>query len=393
MTRKLTNLAGRYQAALRAHLRHKRRLHLDSARRLGSRARIAGIPTLELARLHEQTLVTNVLPGCAAKKRAALIARASRFFSAAVNPLEPRDFTKRAATRRLEHFIEALCRRTAQLAASNMDLRLEIAHRKAAVEALHKSERHYSRLLRQSDRLQEQLRLLSRRILSAQEDERRKISRELHDVIGQTLTGINVRLAALKKDALINTKGLNRNIARTQRLVERSVEIVHRFARELRPAVLDDLGLIPALHSFVKTFSKQTHIRVHLKAYAAVEHLDGAKRTALYRVAQEALTNVARHARASRVELRIEKLTHGVRMTVKDDGRAFRVQHVLATKRNKRLGLLGMRERVEMVGGRFTVESKVGHGTTIRAEIPLPHPKGISSPTLRRMPGPGKKPS
>jgi signal transduction histidine kinase len=94
-----------------------------------------------------------------------------------------------------------------------------------------------------SERLQEQLRRLSRQILSAQEEERKKISRELHDVIAQTLTGINIRLAALKKEAAVNTKGLDRNIARTQRLVEKSVNIVHQFARELRPAVLDDLGL------------------------------------------------------------------------------------------------------------------------------------------------------
>ena len=157
-------------------------------------------------------------------------------------------------------------------------------------------------MLEQSDRLQEQLRQLSRQILSAQEDERKKISRELHDVIAQTLTGINVRLAALKKEAAINTKGLDRNIARTQRLVEKSVNIVHQFARELRPAVLDDLGLIPALHSFVKLFSKRTRIHVHLKVFAGVEQLDIAKRTVLFRVAQEALTNVSRHAHASRVE-------------------------------------------------------------------------------------------
>ncbi len=116
-------------------------------------------------------------------------------------------------------------------------------------------------MLEQSDHLQEQLRQLSRQILSAQEEERKEISRELHDVIAQTLTGINVRLAALKKEAAVNTKGLDRNIARTQRLVEKSVDIVHQFARELRPAVLDDLGLIPALHSFMKNFTARTGVR------------------------------------------------------------------------------------------------------------------------------------
>jgi len=219
--------------------------------------------------------------------------------------------------------------------------------------------------------MQEQLRRLSRQILSAQEEERKEISRELHDVIAQTLTGINVRLAALKKEAAFNTKGLDRNITRTQRLVEKSVSIVHQFARELRPAALDDLGLIPALHSFVKIFSRRTRIHVHLKVFAGVEQLDINKRTILYRVAQEALTNVARHAQASRVEVNIQKLPEGIRMEIKDDGISFKVERVLYGNGGKRLGLLGMRERLEMVGGHFDVESAPGKGTTITAQIPL----------------------
>jgi len=221
---------------------------------------------------------------------------------------------------------------------------------------------------RQSEEL---LRNLTHRLMQAQEEERRRISRELHDVIAQTLTGINVRLAALKKDAALNTKGLDRNIARTQRLVEKSVSIVHQFARELRPAVLDDLGLIPALHSFVKLFSKRTHIHVHLKVFAGVEQLDNNKRTVLYRVAQESLTNVARHAKAGRVELSIQKFHSGARMEIKDDDKSFRVERVLHAGGKKQLGLLGMRERVEMVGGTFCVESASGQGTTVRVEIPF----------------------
>jgi signal transduction histidine kinase len=250
-------------------------------------------------------------------------------------------------------------------------LSLEISQRKAAEEALKKSEHHYSELLRQSDRLQEQLRRLSRQILSAQEDERKRISRELHDVIAQTLTGINIRLATLKKEASLSTNGLDRNIARTQRLVEKSVEIVHQFARQLRPAVLDDLGLIPALHSFVKLFSKRTGIRVHLKAFAGVEKLDSNRRTILYRVAQEALTNVSRHAQASHVEVNIQKLDDGIGMKITDNGRSFQVEQVLNAKSRKRLGLLGMRERLDMVGGQFDIESVPGKGTTITTKIPL----------------------
>ena len=255
------------------------------------------------------------------------------------------------------------------LAASNEELTLEIAQRKAVEAALKKSEHHYGKLLAESERLQEQLRQLSRQILLAQEDERKRISRELHDVIAQTLTGINVRLAALKKEASFNSKHLDRDIARTQRLVEKSVNIVHEFARELRPAVLDDLGLIPALHSFVKLFSKRTRVHVSLQAFAGVELLDIAKRTVLYRVAQEALTNVSRHAKAGRVDIDIRKLAASVGMRVKDDGKSFSVEKYLA-KGSKRLGLLGMRERAEMVGGTFCVESAPGKGTAVLVEIP-----------------------
>jgi signal transduction histidine kinase len=148
---------------------------------------------------------------------------------------------------------------------------------------------------------------------------------------------------------------------------------VHRFARELRPAVLDDLGLIPALHSFMKNFTARTGVRTRLTACAGVEELDAARRTVLFRVAQEALTNVARHAKASRVEVSIQKLPDGIGLKIQDDGKSFQVKRVLQGKGSKRLGLLGMRERLEMVGGRFEVESAPGKGTSVRAEIPLSH--------------------
>jgi signal transduction histidine kinase len=133
-------------------------------------------------------------------------------------------------------------RRIEVLAASNRKLRQEITRRQTMEQALRKSERHYGRLLEQSRGMQEQLRHLSHQLLTVQEEERKKISRELHDEIAQTLTGINVQLAALETPATINVKDLRKKIARTQRMVEKSVDIVHRFARELRPTVLDDLG-------------------------------------------------------------------------------------------------------------------------------------------------------
>ena len=274
------------------------------------------------------------------------------------------DITERIAAAEAKKRIEIL-------AATNEELVIEIAQRKAVEAALRKSERHYSQLLAQSEHLQEQLRHLSRQILLAQEDERKRISRELHDVIAQTLTGINVRLAALKKEAVTNTKHLARDIDRTQRLVEKSVNIVHDFARELRPAVLDDLGLIPALHSFVKVFSKRTRLQVQMRAFADVEALDIAKRTVFFRIAQEALTNVSRHAKASRVEIDIQKSAQSVSMKIHDNGVSFSVEKQLHAKGSKRLGLLGMRERMEMIGGTFDVKSTPGEGTTIQVEMPF----------------------
>ena len=373
MKRKLFDLSKRYQAALRKHLKQGQHASVESARGLGSQALAAGLQTLELAKLHEQTLVTEVLPSCPAGKRAALIKQAGIFFAVAITPIETMHQSAREATAQLKKFVETLSQRTVELAASNVELSQEITQRKAAEEALKKSEHHYSQLLEKSERLQEQLRRLSRQVLSAQEEERKEISRELHDVIAQTLTGINVRLAALKKEAAVNTKGLDRNIARTQRLVEKSVNIVHQFARELRPAVLDDLGLIPALHSYMKHFIARTGVRAHLTAFAEVEQFDTAKRTVLYRVAQESLTNVARHAKASRVDVSVRKLHSAVCMEIKDDGRSFQVERKLNGNGSKRLGLLGMRERVEMVGGTFCVESAPGQGTTVRVEIPFAH--------------------
>jgi PAS domain S-box-containing protein len=262
-------------------------------------------------------------------------------------------------------------RRMEILSATNLELRREIIRRQKVEASLKLSEQDQRLLFEQARHMQERLRQLSRQILQAQEDERKRISRELHDVIAQTLTGINVQLAALAKGAAINPKDLARNVARTQRLVEKSVDIVHEFARELRPAVLDDLGLIPALHSHVKTFSQRTHLHVQLQAFAGVEQLDIAKRTVLYRVAQESLNNVSRHAQASRVEINILKLAAGIGMHIKDNGKSFQMERVLQAKDRQRLGLLGMRERVEMVGGKFFVTAAPGQGTTVQVEIPF----------------------
>jgi PAS domain S-box-containing protein len=263
-------------------------------------------------------------------------------------------------------------RRMEALTVTTQELTREIARRQTVEDALRASEAHQRRLLDQSRETQKQLRHLSRRVLHAQEEERKRISRELHDVITQTLVGINVSLQAVAREATVNPRGLKRKITRTQSLVAKSVDIVHRFARELRPTSLDDLGLIPSLHSFMKDFTKQTGIRVHFTTFAEVEQLSSARRTALYRIVHSALTNSAQHAQASRIEVRIEKRgNNSICLEVTDNGISFDASKVAHRKGSKRLGLVGMRERVEMVGGKLSIESRTGEGTSIRAQIPF----------------------
>jgi PAS domain S-box-containing protein len=262
-------------------------------------------------------------------------------------------------------------RQAAVLAASNKELKREIARRQAVEEALKKSEQNQCQLLEQSRHMQGQLRLLSHRLLQAQEDERKRISRELHDEIIQTLVGINVHLEALGREATVNPGRLKKKIAQTQKLVIKSVRIVHRYAQELRPTQLDDLGLISTLHSFMKDYMKRTGVRVHFTTFAGIEQLNGVRRAVIYRVVQSALSNVAQHAQASQVKVSLSKIADGIRLEIADNGKSFDVDRVLRSKTNKHLGLLGMRERVEMIGGTLDVESTKGLGTTIRAHLPF----------------------
>jgi PAS domain S-box-containing protein len=268
-------------------------------------------------------------------------------------------------------------RRLEVLAEANLGLNREIARRQTVEHALQKSEQEQSQLLRQSRDMQGQLRRLSHRILQAQEEERKRISRELHDKIAQALVGINVHLESLTRRAAGKPGSMPQMIARTQRLVQKSMGIVHLFARELRPPALDDLGLIPAVHALLDEFKRRTGVQAGLTAFAAMEQLNIDKRTILYRVAHEALNNVARHAQASRVEVCLEKLPDSVSMKIIDNGKSFDVERVWHANPGRRLGLLGMRERLEMVGGTFSVESAPGKGTTVWARVPAGKPRAL----------------
>ena len=279
----------------------------------------------------------------------------------------------------------ATLRRNDLLSTANARLKLEIVRHKAMEAALRATRDQQSRLLKQSHLQQKQLRDLSRGMLKAQEEERKRISRELHDVIAQTLVGINVHLATLTQDAATKPVTLRRRISLTRRLVENAILIVHDFTYELRTTLLDDLGLIPALQTYLHGFMTDTGIRVSLKAYARIEQASATVRTALYRIAQEALNNVARHAKASRVDVSLELHDDTICMQITDNGQGFTTGVPARSKKSGGLGLLGMRERAEMIGGTLRVDSAAGGPTTVQVRIaagkartrkPAPPPPG-----------------
>lgn len=220
-------------------------------------------------------------------------------------------------------------------------------------------------------RAEEALKNLSQKILNAQEEERRRISRELHDEVGQSLTAISVTLAAFKNNGASASPHTLKKIAGTQRLLEGTMNTVHRFARELRPAMLDELGLLPALRSHVKNFADHTGVEVRLRADPVAEKLNGEQKTAVFRIVQESLTNVAKHAHASRVRVSLGSENGCICVEITDNGKSFRVDPETAAKQKQRLGLLGMQERVRLVSGQFTIKPVAGRGTTVRVNIPF----------------------
>ena len=358
--------AKQYQRGLEAHIKLASR-DRRPAGRMGRRAHGLGIETLALARIHDRALEAMTPPGGRrdAAARRERDERASSFFADAVS----------SDGRASDHESQAGIPQSHQrCSAALIDARdrferesEKCRNTQAALEAV---ENRYETLLTQSHLMEERLRQLSRRLLPAQEEERVRISRDLHDAIGQALTGINVGLATLRNEAMTQSKEITQSIALTQRLVERSMETVHEFARELRPTLLDDLGLIPALRSHAKAFSDRNGLRLRFVAVAGADGTDADRRTALFRVGQEALTNVARHARANQVRISIRRAGGRVRLEVKDDGRSFDVKRMERSTKNRHLGLLGMQERMEMVGGRFSIESSPGRGTIVAAEVP-----------------------
>jgi len=203
-----------------------------------------------------------------------------------------------------------------------------------------------------------------RRVVSAQELERRRLARELHDETGQALTSILLGLKTLED--VRGQSDLSESTSRLRELVVATLQDVRRLAVELRPKALDDFGLVPALERLVDTFREQTGIEVDLEPRLGDERLPSDVETTLYRITQEALTNVVKHAHANRVSIVLTRRDGSVSAVIEDDGQGFSE----GDSTDNGLGLIGMRERVALVDGRLTVESSPGVGTTLSIEVP-----------------------
>ncbi len=212
-----------------------------------------------------------------------------------------------------------------------------------------------------------QLHGLSQRLIKAQEDERLNLSRELHDESGQLLTGLLFELGVLEQKAVDPEEAMNK-IQELKTTAHELQDNLHQLAVNLRPASLDHLGLVTALEQFIKDFNRQYDIRVEFETVGMQDQrLSSEAETAIYRIVQESLTNVVLHARATLVDVLISQRNDDVVATIEDNGVGF-LPTTLST--GNHLGLFGMRERVEMLNGRFTIESSPGKGTTVNVEIP-----------------------
>lgn len=206
---------------------------------------------------------------------------------------------------------------------------------------------------------------LLEKVIAAQEEERRRISRELHDETGQALTSLMVRMQTMKQQCPVPE--LQPQIEDLRQLVFQTLDDVHNLARELRPSILDDLGLEAALERYVREVNGRSPLEVDLVMIGLEDQrLPPPVETAVYRIVQESLTNVIRHAEARHASVLLEQRNGRLRTIIEDDGKGFDLE---TAAHSERLGLYGLRERAELLDGKLTIETAPGQGTTIFAEV------------------------
>ena len=231
-----------------------------------------------------------------------------------------------------------------------------------------KLEKHSAEQRLRTEEAEKELRRLSRQLVQAQEEERKSISRELHDEVGQMLTALRMELRSLQDLRTAPEDQFSDHIGTAKGLAEQSLRALRDMAMGLRPSMLDDLGLGSALQWQARQFAKQTGIPVNVQIDRMPARVPEPHRTCIYRVVQEALTNCARHAKAQSIDIVISGQPDGISLSIRDDGVGFDPSNV----KGRGLGLVGMQERVMELGGRLTITSQAQRGTVMRATIPVP---------------------
>jgi len=237
----------------------------------------------------------------------------------------------------------------------------------------------FNGMIEQIERYRAGLRRYVAAVTRSQEEERRRIARELHDDTIQSLVAISRRLELLQV-VLINSEGAQQQLAELQALVQRTIEGIRRFSQELRPTLLEDLGLIPALRRLVKELSAEG-IQATLLVRGSIQDMGPEAELALYRIAQEALNNVRRHAQATRVQVQLDTDMDSICFSVEDNGQGFEMTSSLNDLAQQgSFGLMGIQERVELLEGQMTIHSEVGKGTRLEVRLPrLGKPLTIAS--------------
>ena len=209
-------------------------------------------------------------------------------------------------------------------------------------------------------------------IINAQEEERKRVARELHDETSQVLTSLLISLAILEES--ITSQQARDRIAETRQLAHQTLRAIRNLSLDLRPSALDDLGLLPALRWYIKEYQQKFSIEVDFQASGFKGRLPAELETVLYRIVQEALTNVARHAHAHKVAVRLEEDQNEIRAIISDDGRGFdteKTQKMPGAGQEHGWGLVGMHERASLLDGNLTITSRPEQGTRIHVSIPL----------------------
>jgi len=261
------------------------------------------------------------------------------------------------AQSRIGALIDRLGRAHAALEELNTTLEVQVAERSSelcdAYEALRRKEEH--------------LRALSGRAVALQEAERRVIARELHDSAGQALTAIRIHLQLIAQSSE-SPEVVARLADKTQTITDATLEEIRRAVTMLGPAILDDVGLSAAIDRLCDDLREDGHLEIEVRVELDDRPLTPALESTVYRLIQESLTNIARHAKARAAKVELVAETEQLRLTIRDDGRGFVVGEAIAASRSH--GLVGMRERAELLGGELVIDSTPGGGTVITASLP-----------------------